>query len=461
LVTTTFIRKVRKGKGTYLVEVESYREGGKVRQRFIRYIGKEIGGPTASVASRRMMTHDLRVIDVRRSLDVEIVDRVSRSLGINGLVPASTMVLVYSQLLDRPSINRMEEYLGETEILSFLKIDSIGAADLYNSLSELNDDGVDFSSIERHLSSFFVRNEGGKHSVIVDVTDTYFTGDSLEGKRRRGKEGRTKKLIQIALAVSERHGFPLFHRTYPGNLSNKRIFGDVVKDLWLSGYRCTVIDRGMTSEKNLDDLLSLKVKVICGLRRSAKLEGYIDRLDREEIYSKAHLVQLKNTKVYAASFPYRSGSLIVVYNPTLEAVRRDHYYEHSSNEEVARYLGYSLIYHDTGLSEREVVRAYFEKDIVERAFKQLKGVLDLRPVRVWLKSHIEAHVKVCYLAYAILSLLNYKVRKLGITGAEALDLLRTGYRVYLTDEKSGFKWDSLVTLKKIQEDIVNVVTKNG
>lgn len=126
-------------------------------------------------------------------------------------------------------------------------------------------------------------------------------------------------------------------------------------------------------------------------------------------------MQLKNTKVYAESFEYRSGRLIVIYNPSLEeAVRRDHYYEHSSsNENIARYLGYSLVYHDTALSEKNVVRMYFEKDIVERAFKQLKGVLDLRPVRVWLRSHIEAHVKVCYLAYAILSLLNYRVQKTG------------------------------------------------
>lgn len=65
------------------------------------------------------------------------------------------------------------------------------------------------------------------------------------------------------------------------------IFGDVVKDIWFMEYRCTVIDRGMTSEKNLDDLLSLNLRVICGLRRSARLEkSYIDRLDRERSYTR-------------------------------------------------------------------------------------------------------------------------------------------------------------------------------
>lgn len=32
-----------------------------------------------------------------------------------------------------------------------------------------------------------MRRESDKRSVIVDVTDTYFTGDSLEDERRKGK----------------------------------------------------------------------------------------------------------------------------------------------------------------------------------------------------------------------------------------------------------------------------------
>ncbi|MEM3191612.1 MAG: hypothetical protein QW292_05855 [Candidatus Parvarchaeota archaeon] len=40
------------------------------------------------------------------------------------------------------------------------------------------------------------------------------------------------------------------------------------------------------------------------------------------------------------------------------------------------------------------MKKYYDKDSVERAFKQMKGLLDHRPVRVWLKSHIEGHVKI-------------------------------------------------------------------
>ncbi|EQD65700.1 transposase IS4 family protein, partial [mine drainage metagenome] len=417
---------------------------GKVKQEFIRYIGKEMNGS----AVRRVSSRDVRAMEVRRSLDVEAVHRISVKLGINTLIQKSASVMVYSQLLDRPAINRMTEYLQETEILRYLDMESIGTVDLYESLQEINN--MDFSAVEEKLASLFLGIEKDRKSVIIDVTDTYFTGDSLDTKPRKGKEGRVKKLVQIALVVTERMGFPLFHRLYPGNVSNRSIMDDLVKDPWMKGYTVIIVDRGMSDPGRIKSMLELKFTMICGLKKTQDLKKIIDGTDRNDIYTKKHLVSLKNTKVYCTDVAFLSGRLIVVYNPAMESLRKDHYYEHSSDESIARYFGYSLIFHNTDLSTAEVVRKYYEKDSVGRAFKQIKGVLDLRPVRVWLKSHIEGHVKICYLAYAILSYLSYILEKKEISGSEALDTLRTGYRVYLEDQKNKFKWDSIVALSAVQ-----------
>ncbi len=88
------------------------------------------------------------------------------------------------------------------------------------------------------------------------------------------------------------------------------------------------------------------------------------------------------------------------------------------------------------------------KEIIERAFKKLKGILSLRPVRVWLREHIEGHVRVCYLSYAILSLLEYHLRKFDLSALELLEKLKRGYKIYLKDSKSGFSWDTTVVLEK-------------
>ena len=424
-----------------------------MKQEFIRYIGKEMN----SSVVRRISSSDVRAMEVRRSLDVEAVHRISSRIGINTLVSKSALVMVYSQLLDRPAINRMEEYLQETEILRYLDIQNISTQDLYESLEEIND--MDFPALEEKLASFFLDVEKERRSVIIDVTDTYFTGDSLDSRPRKGKEGRIKKLMQIALVVTEKRGFPLFHRVYGGNISNRSIMDDLVKDLWTKGYMVIVMDRGMSDPGRIKSLLELKFTMICGLKKTYDLKKIIDGMGRNDIYTKKHMVSLKNTKVYCTDTTFLSGRLIVVYNPSLESLKNDHYYEHSSNEDIAKYLGYSLIFHNTDLGMDEVVRKYYDKDSVERAFKQIKGVPDLRPARVWLKSHIEGHVKICYLAYSILSYLSYILEKKGISGSEALDSLRTGYRVYLEDQKSQFKWESIVALSAVQKEILDVVIK--
>ncbi len=183
-----------------------------MKQEFIRYVGKEMNS--------------------------SVVRKISSRLGINAMIPGNASIMVYSQLLDRPAINRMPEYLRETEILRYLGIGSVDTVDLCGSLQEIND--MDFSAMEEKLASIFLGIEKERRSVIIDVTDTYFTGDSLDSRPRKGREGRIKKLMQIALVVTEKRGFPLFHRVYPGNVSNRSMMDDIVNDLWLKGYTVVI-----------------------------------------------------------------------------------------------------------------------------------------------------------------------------------------------------------------------------
>ena len=61
------------------------------------------------------------------------------------------------------------------------------------------------------------------------------------------------------------------------------------------------------------------------------------------------------------------------------------------------------------------------------------------------------------MSYAILSFLEYKVKKLGISGPEVLDKLKHGYKVRLKDSVSGFEWSTTVTLEKVQEKILDAL----
>ncbi|MDR2203111.1 MAG: hypothetical protein LBE76_02180 [Nitrososphaerota archaeon] len=165
--------------------------------------------------------------------------------------------------------------------------------------------------------------------------------------------------------------------------------------------------------------------------------------------------------VYVISVGYLGGELLVVYNSLVEVAGRKRLYDEGGEDADCEFLGFSLIFYNTGLDSFGVVRVYFERDVVERSFRCLKGVLGLRLVRVWLCSYVEAHMKICYVAYAVLSLLAFRISSLGISVVDALDLLRLGYRVELCDKKSGFEWDLVVELKSEQKQIRDLVYKKG
>ncbi|MDR2203834.1 MAG: hypothetical protein LBE76_06010 [Nitrososphaerota archaeon] len=123
-----FIRKIKTKSGTYLALVESKRINGKPKQKVIKYIGKEIKDKT----TRKVLTNNIQITNVKQHLDIEIIDQLTTQLGLKQLLPPSALILAYGQLLNRPSINKMEQWLNQTDVLKILGIENITTAQLYN-----------------------------------------------------------------------------------------------------------------------------------------------------------------------------------------------------------------------------------------------------------------------------------------------------------------------------------------
>ena len=452
----TFIRKKKVGDKVYLIEVRNIREDGKIKQKFVRYLGREVNGK----AVKRVLTSDIQAVSVKQSLDVLAIDKIANELKLKEIPHKPALSLAYSQLLEKRSINKLEDWMRYTEIPEIIGIKLPCVKELYESLADINED--DFEKINEKMFSIFSTYENIKESAIIDVTDTYFSGTGVNIKLRKGKESKISKLIQIGLAVSFRNGFPIFHKKYHGNLSGVDIFKDMSLELKNKGISSMIMDRGMLSLENLEIALNLKFEIIAGIRKTKKIVNeVIVQINRDEIYTKKNLIQLKNTQVFIKTFDYMKGKLIVIYNPSLEVMKKQLNFNKDLDSELD--IGYSLIYHNTKYFSEEVVKNYFDKEMVERAFKHIKGVLNLRPIRVWLNNHIEGHIKICYLAYAILSLMNFKLKKLKISAVDALISLKHGYKINLKDNSSGFEWSIHVPLEPKQKKILKklgVVTKN-
>ena len=186
---------------------------------------------------------------------------------------------------------------------------------------------------------------------------------------------------------------------------------------------------------------------------------YLSQIKREIIYQPENRIPLTKVTFFYQTFAYKAGTLIVLYDPIKEAAQRNKAMEKHENydKEKAKYMGYSIIYHTTNQQAIEVVKTYFEKDIVEKAYRNIKSVINLNPVRKHRINRIQAHVKICYLAYAIFTYINAKVKVLGMSATTALEELQGGYKVELLLKEKNIRWSKIVTLKNKQKDILKVL----
>jgi hypothetical protein len=255
-----------------------------------------------------------------------------------------------------------------------------------------------------------------------------------------------------------------------------------------------VIDRGITSAENTAFLSKNQWKILCGM----KLDNSIKKLLGDEFCSQdlcitKNRMRLGNTVFYFKEQPYIHGGikgrLITIFNSkksieiaesrldeitaaqirlskgkTIKNELEKYFNENGKLKESVivedkKYDGVSFLFTTTNLSATEVIETYFDKDVVEKCFQSLKGVVSLRPVRHWLYNRVEAHIFICYLSCLLLSILKEKVKPIGLTFQTALIELDGMYRVYLKDPKKNFKIDRLVALTKKQEEILKVIDK--
>ncbi|MEO6000391.1 MAG: transposase [Chitinophagaceae bacterium] len=451
-----FIRRIKKGDSIYLAKVESYREDGKVKQRVLEYVGKEENG----IAVQKVDINKIDIINVQQYADVSVLHQLALELNLNYLLgkhQKAIIALLIAHLICKGSIWRVSKWIENSTSKEVLGLNELTTEMLYNALDYL--DECDFDKVEQSIFEYWGEiDPNDKKSFVLDVTDTYYNGRSDSSSPRKGKDGKVSKLIQIGLAVSFENGFPIFHRSYDGNISNIKILEDLMMVMAQRGIDTIVMDRGFYSQANVQDLNKLKMKMIVGVKQSIGIKkDVLDKIDRNMIYTSKHQVTLKNTFVYVQEVKFLFGKMIVIYNPKYEALKRDKMLAEEATDNEVKYVGYSLIFHNTNLKPAEVVKKYFDKDVVERSFRTMKGDVQLHPIRLWLPKRVNAHIKICYLSMCILSLIKFRCKKLDSSPIDILRELQIIYKVNLKHSKTKQMFTKVVTLSNNQRNILKAL----
>jgi transposase len=493
----TFIRKIKKGNYTYLAKVENKRINGKVVQKHLGYIGRKLDGKIIKSGT----IENTQITGVRIWGPLLILHTLSKEIGLSQILGKEgeyILSMVYAHCLDSKSVNKMEEWFSRTDLHTMLNIKEISEKKLYKALDSIDEKNL--PSLQKKIFEAVKKQyklETGGH--FFDVTNTYFYGSECSlGKKGKSKEGLHKPQIQIGLTVTKEEGIPIFHKTFEGNIFDGRILSDMMEELKNTNLEEVFLiwDRGCTSDKNIIKAKSQGFEVICGLAIKGNLKKEIEHIvSKKDYLDLKNRVKLKESILYCKKkkFTYgkNEGNIVVCYNEKTARINKEkridklveaqellkkgkpisdfvkkfiknNKIDEKTLIETQKYDGYSVLFSTKDLPIEKIVKSYFEKDKVEKAFRSLKSSLGLRPIKHWLKKRVKAHVFICYISYLLISLLEYKLKKKKLSDISAisgLGKLETAYKVYMKNDKIKEEFSRIVTLTKEQEKIMNAVDK--
>ena len=484
------MRKVKiKGK-TYLAEVESYRdEKGRVKQRFVRYIGKLVEGKVVPGKFDRLRVE--RVMSIGGTL---LLKHIADELGLTEALDSYTngngdLILSLSivHCLNPTSLNSVRRYLFNfgVDFALDLDIQEVSVKKMLNAMDHLDDSNF---ALQRKLFERICKTYGPpKDSLFYDITSVYFYGvKCVLAKKGYNSENLSLPQIGIGLAV-DRRGFPIFHRVFEGNVHASKTLSAVMDEFRsLKIEKATlVLDRGMAAERTISEALKAGFDVIVGTPLRGEVKERAIKLSRK-IVSPRNVIKLANVFVYAGELSWKGGKLVVCLNERERALMKEARYrriyqwlESGKVGEVPKHLKrtergyeideaalakkeetdglYAIFCNREELSREEILKAYFEKDLVEKSFRVLKGVLGISPIRHWLEHRVRAHVFICYLAYLLASVMHHKLRPLSISVPEALEEMKSVYKVVIGDPLKKTEFAKFSALTKRQEEMVRAV----
>ena len=398
--------------------------------------------------------------DVGQMIQVMVLNRLSdplSKLGIMRWLPTVYIPDLKSDQVQYQHLLRAMDYLIESK-------EQI-ERDLYNQLITLFSPDVDL--------------------VFYDLTSSYFEGEGPDlaeyGYSRDQRQDRVQMVI--ALVVS-REGLPIYHEVLPGNTADVSTLKDTV-DILSSRFNIRqtvfVCDRGLVSQENIEKLDEMGFPYIIGLRArnndevkalyQKNLSGFeadpaLDGLLVKETrqgglrYVQCHNPEVAKTKktrrdrcyaeiqktVAQLEKRFRSGRLSreALHHQILRLLEDRHmakYFDpRIEGDRVILYMRKEVWERETYLDGKfflktnmpqekittaEVVRSYKELQTVERAFRELKDFLRIRPVYHYTDSRVKAHVFICVLAYLLEKMVDLYCQRAALphTARRALSML--------------------------------------
>lgn len=335
-----------------------------------------------------------------------------------------------------------------------------------------------FQSIDEAQRMTFFEKQGKrrieKEYWALDITTISSYSDVLKQvKMGKNKEHDRLPQINLALLFGEESGLPFYYRKLPGHVTDVKTVRQLMQEFHIMGYKKVnvVLDRGFYSKRNVDHLYQNHQKFIIGVKLNL---NYVKEQLSEE---REHLKLWSNLRPqygtygickridwdYEQERPYkgdvlqetRRAYLLLYYNPEKAArdqadineyltslyrdlqegklrehCRKDYdkYFEVTETPkrgrrivpredkmlEAAQNDGYFALLSNEVKDPDEALSLYRSKDIVEKAFGNLKEQLNFRRMQVSSETSLGGKLFVEFIALIYLSYVKKRMQDAGL-----------------------------------------------
>ena len=315
--------------------------------------------------------------------------------------------------------------------------------------------------------------------VFFDVTTLYFESTEIDELRAFGysKDHRfnTTQLV-LALATNE-DGLPLGYELFSGNTAEVTTLLKAINS-WQSYLKvkdvCFIADRAMFSKANLQALDESDYRYIVAAKLKTLKKEKQQQVLSEENYKPTII---GNDLTWIADLEHEGKRLITSYKSkravndarerqnildkinktigesgsTKKLISNSGVKKYTSSEDNKSYVDaekieqdalwdglHGLITNDKTIVPQEAIAKYARLLVIEAQFRINKHNLQMRPIFHWTAGRIEAHIAICYMSFAVLKTIEYKValtQKISVTNI--VELLISVQASILRHTKTG------------------------
>ncbi len=268
----SYIVRRKSGRHDYFFEVEGYRENGKVKQRVLRYFGRQ--DPRKSANVKPIIKHPLHATysfgDVALLLHcaekIKLIETIDKYMPKRqGLSHGLLLFLLAAHRLcgSKPSTEQLPRWCLSTGLPLMLdfklkKISKNAIAYTLDCIINLERNIDHTPHISREIYDIAQKQLGGKEEIyFYDITSTYFEGKCCPlAHFGYNRDGLVDKLqINIGMVANKTFGLPLMTKVFEGNIHDGKTVYEMVyyaKFILHKKKIMIIMDRGMDSEDNVN-----------------------------------------------------------------------------------------------------------------------------------------------------------------------------------------------------------------